>query len=516
MRARAFPCAVFLALAAMIPIVAARASFVEEVLIERLRDDAVALVFTFTTTEHELERHSAVMAKPLRAVLAKSRAETLELWFGRGRWNARRWGAPPVVAKPIGAEALGTWRADEDAERGWRDATTALGGTFCASLSALGTSTAVTSPVLGFNAWDGEASSARRARDPATVKHASLPQEAVCVENLAPWLKQLPCRDRAGLAKALKTAHEVFSARHLTFGVRLSKDGDGYTRSEQTLMMVLPDASESYAEIIGTIQRVASDVCVAADGSYVHARDGDDIATFNLSSSAAFDADALGVNHRTPTLYVERFLTGTGNEFGGIVIDIERPALESSANSSPPIRARLFQPLPWFVKLYMHTLSIELDGVAVSREVLDEMHFVPAEDRVRSSLLELQMVLPANASMLRLRLDFDKGFLRAQEFPPDANRGFDLPPARFDAFRVIHADTRVPRTQQASAFLDKLRASSVAPETLYMNSLLLLLPTPDFSMTFNVAAMTGSVLSILFLSLMRAMTARESWKDYRR
>ena len=39
MRARAFPCAVFLALAAMIPIVAARASFVEEVLIERLRDD---------------------------------------------------------------------------------------------------------------------------------------------------------------------------------------------------------------------------------------------------------------------------------------------------------------------------------------------------------------------------------------------------------------------------------------------------------------------------------------------
>ena len=374
----------------------------------------------------------------------------------------------------------------------------------------------MTSPVLGFNSWDGEASSARRASDAATVKHASLPQEAVCVENLAPWLKQLPCRDRAGLAKALKTAHEVFSARHLTFGVRLSKDGDGYTRSEQTLMMVLPDASESYAEIIGTIQRVASDVCVAADGSYVHARDGDDIATFNLSSSAAFDADALGVNHRTPTLYVERFLTGTGNEFGGIVIDIERPALESSANSSPPIRARLFQPLPWFVKLYMHTLSIELDGVAVSREVLDEMHFVPAEDRVRSSLLELQMVLPANASMLRLRLDFDKGFLRAQEFPPDANRGFDLPPARFDAFRVIHADTRVPRTQQASAFLDKLRASSVAPETLYMNSLLLLLPTPDFSMTFNVAAMTGSVLSILFLSLMRAMTARESWKDYRR
>lgn len=27
-----------------------------------------------------------------------------------------------------------------------------------------------------------------------------LPEEALCTENLAPWLRMLPCRDKAGLA----------------------------------------------------------------------------------------------------------------------------------------------------------------------------------------------------------------------------------------------------------------------------------------------------------------------------
>jgi phosphatidylinositol glycan class T len=115
-----------------------------------------------------------------------------------------------------------------------------------------------------------------------------------------------------------------------------------------------------------------------------------------------------------------------------------------------------------------------------------------------------------------LRFDFDKGFLRAHEFPPDANRGFDLPPARIDSFRILDDEARVPHMRRTSPFLEKLRESAQTPETLYMNSLLLLLPTPDFSMTFNVAAMTGSVLSILFLKIMGAITMRESWKDYRR
>ncbi len=33
--------------------------------------------------------------------------------------------------------------------------------------------------------------------------HGSLPREAVCTENLTPWLRLLPCRDVAGLGALL-------------------------------------------------------------------------------------------------------------------------------------------------------------------------------------------------------------------------------------------------------------------------------------------------------------------------
>ncbi|KAL3517813.1 hypothetical protein ACH5RR_020402 [Cinchona calisaya] len=32
------------------------------------------------------------------------------------------------------------------------------------------------------------------------LKYGTLPREAVCTESLTPWLKLLPCRDKAGLS----------------------------------------------------------------------------------------------------------------------------------------------------------------------------------------------------------------------------------------------------------------------------------------------------------------------------
>lgn len=87
---------------------------------------------------------------------------------------------------------------------------------------------------------------------------------------------------------------------------------------------------------------MVSDVCVVVDGLYVYVCDGDDIVIFNLSSSAAFDVDVFGVNYCMFMLYVEWFLMGIGNEFGGIVIDIEWLVLELSVNLLSFIRVRLF------------------------------------------------------------------------------------------------------------------------------------------------------------------------------
>jgi len=80
--------------------------------------------------------------------------------------------------------------------------------------------------------------------------------------------------------------------------------------------------------------------------------------------------------------------------------------------------------------------------------------------------MELVLTVPA-ASTLTLSYDFEKAILRYTEYPPDANRGFDIPPA-----------------------IVKVLGSPVgnASRATYLRttSLLLYLPTPDFSMPYNV------------------------------
>ena len=65
-----------------------------------------------------------------------------------------------------------------------------------------------------------------------------------------------------------------------------------------------------------------------------------------------------------------------------------------------------------------------------------------------------------------------------------------------DAFVVGVDSSATPTITNArrSPFLDRLRAAAAAPTAMYTQGLLLLLPTPDFSMTFNVAGMTGTAV----------------------
>ena len=167
------------------------------------------------------------------------------------------------------------------------------------------------------------------------------------------------------------------------------------------------------------------------------------------------------------------------------------------------------------------------------------IRWVPGTDRRRPSVLELQLSVPASASVARVYVGFEKAFLRLAEFPPDANRGFDLPAAllllpppdlvRFNRNRNRNRNRNVggdsASSSSSSSFpppllsplLDAVEglaappggggsggggsgdgysgsdSRSHSPEAVYMGGLLLPLPTPDFSMPFNVITMVGRV-----------------------
>lgn len=82
--------------------------------------------------------------------------------------------------------------------------------------------------------------------------------------------------------------------------------------------------------------------------------------------------------------------------------------------------------LPWFMKPYLHTFSAALVPPSpADAKVVQEIFYRPALDRRRGTQLEVRMRVPPNATVI-VTYDFAKAVLRYTEYPPDANRGFDI------------------------------------------------------------------------------------------
>lgn len=82
--------------------------------------------------------------------------------------------------------------------------------------------------------------------------------------------------------------------------------------------------------------------------------------------------------------------------------------------------------LPWFMKPYLHTFSAALtDAPPTHPKIVQEIYYRPALDRRRGTQLEVRMRVPPNATAI-VTYDFAKAVLRYTEYPPDANRGFDI------------------------------------------------------------------------------------------
>lgn len=162
-----------------------------------------------------------------------------------------------------------------------------------------------------------------------------------------------------------------------------------------------------------------------------------------------------------PLLYAERSFIGYGQERGGVQAILTNPSPTESVDFV------YMESLPWFMKLYLHTLKAKINGL--DEDVIKEMYYRPALDRKRGTQLEVRILIPANSTVV-LTYDFEKAILRYTEYPPDANRGFDIAPAMI----------------------------TIGDVSIRTTSLLLSLPTPDFSMPYNVIILTSTVMALSF------------------
>lgn len=382
--------------------------------------------------------------------------------------------------------------------------------------------------------------------------HGSLPHEVVCTENLTPFLKLLPCKGKAGVSSLLD-GHKLFDASFQTMAVDVRPvcgAGSCSLEIEQSVDMVLDiarskrprdnpiprappieeiecDTSKHYnaedtcypldkkvesawnlmelfgrplkgaCPLTGDEPTEAETLCinipperevhVNTTGQYMEARSASDtLRCYKLPVGADFDLVLpeqkmmTGLVRAQSQLSAARSINGHGQERGSVQAVIRNPS------STDAVEFVYLESLPWFMKPYLHTLRAHVDTSPDSP--IKETYYRPAVDRQRGTHLELRMTIPP-ASTLTLTYDFEKAILRYTEYPPDANRGFDAPPA------VIRVLSPYPSPDRKGIYLRT-------------TPLLLPLPTPDFSMPYNVIILTSTVIALGFGNIFNLLVRR--------
>lgn len=298
-----------------------------------------------------------------------------------------------------------------------------------------------------------------------------VPNEELACDTSKPYHSDDTCYPLGKLNDKAWSLSEIFG-RSLN-GVCPLSDIDG--SSEQSVCLRVPHETG---------------VFVSGDAQEIKENDGF-TRCFKLAPSTPFDLTipeqpvSIEVPLEESVLHAERTIVGNGQERGGMRIIFANPSNSSAVDFI------YFETLPWFLRPYIHTLQATIRGRdGVSRELLatdivKETYYRPAVDRERGTQLELSLSVPA-ASTVTLTYNFEKTILRYTEYPPDANRGFNVAPA---VIRIV----------------DKAHH---APIYIRSTSLLLQLPTPDFSMPYNVIILTSTVIALAFGTIFNILVRR--------
>ena len=549
----------YLPLLGLLLTVAYAADYFEQLALTPLPLGSLLASFDFrsneTVTDYEAQNFR-LFPRSLAQTLRHASTKELHLRFTTGRWDAETWGARPWEGTKEGGTGVELWAwveggSEDEARQKWSTLTQSLSGLFCASLNFVD-STKTTKPVLSFSPTGNHGA------DQTYLLHGVLPGEVVCTENLTPFLKLLPCKGKAGISSLLD-GHKVFDAAWQSMSIdvvpKCPPDRNHcIVEIGQTIDVVLDierskrprdnpiprpvpqeqlvcDESKHYHsadtcypldmvdEMPWSIQDVFGrdiySVCpltetegtdgkaiclnvqhsrmvmIGASGFEVKSKPGvPESRYYSLIRNEQFDLELIrqkmpeGYPLGHELLRAERTMTGHGAASGGIRVLLTNPS------PADAVSFVYFESLPWFMRPYMHTLTASITNKSrPDWKVITDMYYRPAIDRKRGTQLELVMSVPP-ASTVMLTYEFEKAILRYTEYPPDANRGFNVAPA---VIRVLN-QTR----------------PDGSPKDVYIRttSLLLPLPTPDFSMPYNVIILTSTVMALGFGSIFNLLVRR--------
>ncbi|KAI0747388.1 Gpi16 subunit, GPI transamidase component-domain-containing protein [Fomes fomentarius] len=442
-----------------------REQFDEELDLHPLRDGKLAARFSFATllkgssprdpqqlTEDGEALHP-LFPLALGQILREYAVTELHLTLNAGKWNYDVWGYPDEPGVSTGAE-LWAWMGDS--------VPTSVDQRWQGHMDDQRT----TSPVLTFEP-EGTLPNFTHPQQ-FQFRHAILPTEHVCTENLTPFLKLLPCKSLSGIASLLNP-HRLFDADWHGLGVHVRYREDAGAEIRQKFQAVFDPVRMSnekrrdwsFGSVFDrSIERACP--CTLPNGDLPYSVDpdpttiADGVATYNATKSS--EAPPL------TEISICRNLKGTSQAEAQLTLVVTNN-----------LRMQHLQ-------FNLHTLHAHIDGTARD-DLVSLVSYTPPVPHSRPALLQAVLTLPPGKT-LHLTMDVVKPFLRCTEHQPDAQRCWDLPPA------VLASPVLAGRTSH-----------SRRPRRMYRPILVMDLATPDFSMPYNVIIMSCTLIALVFGSV---------------
>ncbi|XP_076676774.1 phosphatidylinositol glycan anchor biosynthesis class T isoform X1 [Andrena cerasifolii] len=513
--------------------------FDEELMLKSLPSNHVYAYFQFTTVwetakEAKALQHSHLFPRGLGEIISRHGVDELHLTLTKGLWNYQKWGYPYHDAGP-GAE-ISTWfhRDVANVDDEWKGLTNALAGLFCASLNFVNPSNSM-SPEFTFRPMGVVEHSVNSSH----LRYSSLPREIVCTENLTPFKKLLPCNSKKGLATLLNSAY-IHNTNYHSIGVhfRVICSNALCTRTSlelrQTVSLIydtMADVSQDWsirkffgmgikgACPLATMSNVYIDVsnnntnqiyelAPPPSAKIISLRGGQQnrIAVYDIRSHSTKGMFNIGVIHKSgqkaslsypSILFANRYIIGYGQERGSLVTKLYN-------NYWQALDIVLLENIPWYLPVYLHSVTITCGGKKI---VPLAQRYLPGKERKSPYYLEMVLRLPPQ-SVTKFSIEMDYSFLKWQEYPPDANHGFYMGSAVITALLPIARNyTALPL--DGSTITSSFNASRDGYLVqLRTESLLISLPTPDFSMPYNVICLACTAVALAFGPLHNISTKR--------
>ncbi|RHY32971.1 hypothetical protein DYB32_002065 [Aphanomyces invadans] len=371
----------------------------------------------------------------------------------------------------------------------WTGLTQQLAGLFSASLNKMDATTVI----------------AKNISSPVAQQlDGVLSREELCTENISPWLKLLPCRTHAGLGAWIRPV-ALLDADFLSLALHIVNDsarGTLHLHQSITAVRRVEEPSWSLQSVLGLPSSISTPVCplvhssaVVTDLAFAHSSAtpslastaGTDPSTHRVSFSTAAATAATPWLRRGSNSAVERaiswrgvsghrYLTGYGQVRGGVGLRLTNHHLTKT------LRVRYHESIPWYMRVYFSSVRLQVNGQEVDILAMPSFRInVPPAIGGLQPPFELEFVVDlAPQSAVVMAYSFDKTFLPMGLHPPDSNRGFDVPAASW----------------------------SVDNATYYTESLLVPLPTPDFSMPYNVIVLTSTVVGMSIAIVLNTLLNR--------